>query len=137
MIDIDVSIDSYRSSMTGSLCEVGRGEEGSAAHAGSRNGGRRQCLGRALMDVRLSPEQQALRESAARLVEDLGPRSVLQLDDAERDAKLDAAIDAVGWRELRTHEGEGRAQASGVVTALITHELSPGPADTRIFGPTP
>src|SRR5258708_12234143 len=88
MIDIDVSIDSYRSSMTGSLCEVGRGEEGSAAHAGSRNGGRRQCLGRALMDVRLSPEQQALRESAARLVEDLGPRSVLQLDDAERAAKL-------------------------------------------------
>ncbi len=71
------------------------------------------------MDVRLSPEQQALRESAARLVEDLGPRSVLQLDDAERAAKLDAAIDAVGWRELRTDDGEGRALASGVETALI------------------
>src|SRR5260370_27836817 len=133
MIDIDVSIDSYRSSMTGSLCEVGRGEEGSAAHAGSRNGGRRQCLGRALMDVRLSPEQQALRESAARLVEDLGPRSVLQLDDAERAAKLDAAIDAVGWRELRTGCGRGPAPASGGETATLPPGLPRPPTGPSIL----
>src|SRR5258708_2867360 len=136
MIDIDVSIDSYRSSMTGSLCEVGRGEEGSAAHAGARNGGRRQRLGRALMDVRLSPEQQARREAAARVGEGLGPRSVLQVDDAERAAKLDAAIDAVGWRELRTDDGEGRALASGVETALIAQDLARGLADASFLGPT-
>ena len=53
------------------------------------------------MDLRLSAEQQDLRDSAARIMGRLGPRSVRDLDDAERIAKLDAAIDAAGWRELR------------------------------------
>ena len=46
-----------------------------------------------LMDVRLSPEQQALRDSVAQVVERLGPpRPSGQLDDVERAAKLDAAV---------------------------------------------
>ena len=45
------------------------------------------------MDVRLSPEQRALRESAAVLVERLRAQSVHDLDDAERARKLDAAVD--------------------------------------------
>ena len=56
-----------------------------------------------LMDVRLSPEQQALRHSAAQVVDRLGPRTVRRLDDAERAGKLDAAVVASGWRELRVH----------------------------------
>ena len=36
------------------------------------------------MDVRLSPEQQALRDSAAQVVDRLGPQAVGQLDDRER-----------------------------------------------------
>ena len=54
------------------------------------------------MDVRLSPEQEALGESVARVVDQLGPHAVGQLDDVERKAKLDAAVASSGWRELRT-----------------------------------
>ena len=54
------------------------------------------------MDVRLSSEQEALRDRSARVVDRLGPRAVRGLDDAERSAKLDAAVAASGWRELRS-----------------------------------
>jgi hypothetical protein len=66
------------------------------------------------MDVRLSTEQQALRDSAAQVVDRLGPQAVGQLDDPERIGKLDAAIAASGWRELRTPEDGDRPLASGV-----------------------
>ena len=36
------------------------------------------------MDVRLSPEQRALRDAAAKLVADLGPATVADLDDEGR-----------------------------------------------------
>ena len=88
------------------------------------------------MDVRLSAEQQALRDSAAELVQKLGPHSVLDLDDAERAAKLDAAIESVGWRELRTADEDGNALASAVETALIAAELARGLADAAFLGPT-
>ncbi|HEY9555860.1 MAG TPA: hypothetical protein VIR58_03950, partial [Acidimicrobiales bacterium] len=65
------------------------------------------------MDVRLSPEQQALRDSVAQVVDRLAAQAVGQLDDAERAAKLDAAVAASGWRELRNPEGDGPL-ASGV-----------------------
>ena len=65
------------------------------------------------MDVRLSPEQQALRDSAARIVDQLGPRAVGQLDDPERVAKLEAAVAAAGWRELRAAAADGAPWASG------------------------
>ena len=48
------------------------------------------------MDVRLSPEQRALRDAAAQVVDRLGPRTVRDLDDRERAGKLDAAVDASG-----------------------------------------
>ena len=48
------------------------------------------------MDVRLSPEQMALRDSVAQVVERLGPKTVAQFGDGERVAKLDAAVEASG-----------------------------------------
>ena len=43
------------------------------------------------MDTRYSPEQLELRRSAAALVDDLGPRTVDDLDDAVRRGRLDDA----------------------------------------------
>jgi alkylation response protein AidB-like acyl-CoA dehydrogenase len=87
------------------------------------------------MDVRLSAEQRALRDSAAQLVDALAPRAVAQLDDAERAAKLDAAVQTVGWRELRTGDGDDQPLASAVDAALVAEELGRGLADTSFFGP--
>ncbi|MGZ4759344.1 MAG: hypothetical protein ACXV95_09825, partial [Acidimicrobiales bacterium] len=88
------------------------------------------------MDVRLSPEQQALRDSAAQIADRLGPQAVGQLDDAERTAKLDAAIAASGWRELRTPEQGDAPLASGVEVGIIAEELGRGLADAPFLGPT-
>jgi alkylation response protein AidB-like acyl-CoA dehydrogenase len=88
------------------------------------------------MDVRLSPEQQALRDSAAQVVDRLGPHAVGELDDAERSAKLDAAVAASGWRELRTATHAGGPWASGVEVALVAEELGRGLADVPFLGPT-
>jgi len=87
------------------------------------------------MDVRLSAEQQALRDSAARLVEQLGPHSVGEIGDGERAAKLDAAVTASGWRELRTATDDGAPLASGVEAAIVAEELGRGLADVAFFGP--
>jgi alkylation response protein AidB-like acyl-CoA dehydrogenase len=88
------------------------------------------------MDVRLSPEQRALRDSAAQVVDRLGPHAVGELDDPERAAKLDAAVSASGWRELRTATDEGTPWASGVEVALVAEELGRGVADSPFLGPT-
>jgi len=88
------------------------------------------------MDVRLSPEQQALRDSAARVVDVLGPRTVRQLEDPERAAKLDAAVAAAGWREVRTAVDDGSPCASAVEAAIVGEELGRGLADTAFLGPT-
>jgi alkylation response protein AidB-like acyl-CoA dehydrogenase len=88
------------------------------------------------MDVRLSPEQVALRDSAVQVVDRLGPTTVGQLDDAERSAKLDAAVAAAGWRELRTASDDGSPWASAVEVAIIAEELGRGLADTAFLGPT-
>ena len=88
------------------------------------------------MDARFSPEQVALRDSAAQAVARLGPESVAQLDDAERAAKLDAAIAAAGWRELRADSGSGAPWASAVEAAIISEELGRGLADAPFIGPT-
>ncbi|SEG92908.1 Acyl-CoA dehydrogenase [Thermomonospora echinospora] len=88
------------------------------------------------MDVRLSAEQQALREAAARLVDDHAPGSVAELDDAARTARLEAALTGSGWRELRAPEDEGRPLASAVETAIVAEELGRGPADASFLGPT-
>jgi alkylation response protein AidB-like acyl-CoA dehydrogenase len=88
------------------------------------------------MDVRLSPEQRALRDSAAQVVDRLGPQAVGQLDDRERAAKLDAAVAASGWRELRTPTDGGEPLASGVEVGIVAEELGRGLADTPFAGPT-
>ena len=88
------------------------------------------------MDVRLSPEQRALRDAAAQVVDRLGPRTVRGLYDGERAGKLDAAVDASGWRELREADPGGAPWASGVEAALVAEELGRGLADAPYLGPT-
>jgi alkylation response protein AidB-like acyl-CoA dehydrogenase len=88
------------------------------------------------MDVRLSAEQRALRDSVAQVVGHLGPATVGALDDAERTAKLDAAVAAAGWRELRSADDAGSPWASGVEVAVIAEQLGRGLADTAFVGPT-
>jgi alkylation response protein AidB-like acyl-CoA dehydrogenase len=88
------------------------------------------------MDVRLSPEQQALRDSATRLVDQLGPHAVGDLADSERRAKLDAAVAGAGWRELRTALDGYAPLASGVEAGIVAEVLGRGLADVSFFGPT-
>jgi alkylation response protein AidB-like acyl-CoA dehydrogenase len=89
------------------------------------------------MDVRLSAEQQALRDSAAQVAARLGPGSVGALDDGERREKLEAAVAATGWRELRVAvDDSGGPLASAVEVALVAEELGRGLVDVPFLGPT-
>ena len=89
-----------------------------------------------LMDVRLSPEQVALRDAAAQVVDRLGVHGVAALDDRERAGKLDAAVHASGWCELRTVADDGTPWASAVEVALVAEELGRGLADAAFLGAT-
>jgi alkylation response protein AidB-like acyl-CoA dehydrogenase len=88
------------------------------------------------MDVRLSPEQVALRDSVAQVVDRMGPRTVAQLDDVERRDKLDATVASSGWRELRTPDDGTAPLASGVEVGIVAEELGRGSADAAFLGPT-
>jgi alkylation response protein AidB-like acyl-CoA dehydrogenase len=88
------------------------------------------------VDVRLSAEQDALRDSAVQVVERLGVHAVAHLHDRERAAKLDAAVEASGWRELRTLAEDGGPWASAVEAAIVAEELGRGLADVAFLGPT-
>lgn len=88
------------------------------------------------MDTRLSPEQIALRDSAASLVDNLGPKSVQQLDDPERVSKLQTAVAGTGWHELRTPADGWAPLASAVEAAIVAEELAFGLADVAFVGPT-
>ncbi|MBP1821518.1 acyl-CoA dehydrogenase [Mycobacterium sp. OAE908] len=81
------------------------------------------------MDVRLTSEQQQLREAAAKLADDLGPGSVADLDDASRIARLEKAVEATGFRTLRS---DG---ASGVEVAIVAEEFARGLVDVPFLGP--
>jgi hypothetical protein len=81
------------------------------------------------MDVRLTSEQRQLRDAAAKLADDLGPGSVQDLSDESRIARLQIAIDATGWRSLRS---DG---ASGVEVALVAEEFGRGLVDVPFLGP--
>lgn len=81
------------------------------------------------MDVRLTSEQQQLRAAAASLADDLGPGSVADLDDANRIARLEKAVDATGFRTLRS---DG---ASGVEVAIVAEEFARGLVDVPFIGP--
>jgi alkylation response protein AidB-like acyl-CoA dehydrogenase len=88
------------------------------------------------MDVRFSAEQEALRDSVVQVVDRFGPRSVRDLDDADRKVTLDAVVEAAGWRELRTPTEEGGPLASAVEVAIVAEELARGLVDTSFLGPT-
>jgi alkylation response protein AidB-like acyl-CoA dehydrogenase len=88
------------------------------------------------MEVRPSPEQEALRDAAARVVGRLGPGTVAGLDDTDRAARLRRAVEASGWLELRHRGGDGAPVASGVEVAIVAEELGRGLADVAFFGPT-
>ena len=81
------------------------------------------------MDARLSTEQRELRDAAAKLADDLGPHSVLDLSDTDRVARLEKAVAATGWRALRS---DG---ASGVEVALVAEEFARGLVDVPFAGP--
>jgi hypothetical protein len=81
------------------------------------------------VDVRLTSEQQQLREAAAKLADDLGPGSVADLDDESRIARLEKAVDATGFRTLRS---DG---ASGVEVAIVAEEFARGLVDVPFLGP--
>jgi alkylation response protein AidB-like acyl-CoA dehydrogenase len=81
------------------------------------------------VDVRLTSEQQQLRDAAAKLADDLGPGSVADLDDEIRGARLQKAVDATGFRSLRT---DG---ASGVEVAIVAEEFARGLVDVPFLGP--
>jgi alkylation response protein AidB-like acyl-CoA dehydrogenase len=87
------------------------------------------------MDARLSAEQVALQDSAAKVVADLGPKTVADLDDGERAAKLDAAVVDSGWRELRSPDGMVAPWASAVEAAVVAEQLARGCADVAFLGP--
>jgi alkylation response protein AidB-like acyl-CoA dehydrogenase len=88
------------------------------------------------MDVRLSPEQVALRDSAAQVVDRLGPKAVGQLADTTRRDRLEAAVLESGWRELRSTDEDGAPWASAVEVALVAEQLARGCADVPFLGPT-
>ena len=81
------------------------------------------------MDVRLTAEQQQLRDAAAKLADDLGPGSVQDLADDNRIARLDKQIETTGWRSLRSDE------ASGVEVAIVAEEFGRGLVDAPFLGP--
>jgi hypothetical protein len=81
------------------------------------------------MDVRLTAEQQQLRDAAAKLADDLGPGSVHDLADSERIARLDKQIQLTGWRWLRSDE------ASAVEVAIVAEEFGRGLVDAPFLGP--
>src|SRR3569623_2021373 len=87
------------------------------------------------MDVRLSSEQRALRDTAVDLVAALCPQSVIDLADTERTAKLEAAVASTGWRALREADEDGAPYASAGELAIVAEELGRGLADVAFIGP--
>jgi hypothetical protein len=81
------------------------------------------------MDVRLTAEQQQLRDAAAKLADDLGPGAVQDLADGSRIARLDRQLETTGWRSLRS---DG---ASGVEVAIIAEEFGRRLVDAPFLGP--
>jgi Acyl-CoA dehydrogenase, C-terminal domain len=81
------------------------------------------------MDVRLTAEQQQLRDAAAKLADDLGPAAVQDLADETRITRLNKQIELAGWRSLRS---DG---ASGVEVAIVAEEFGRRLVDSPFLGP--
>lgn len=88
------------------------------------------------MDTRFSAEQAQLRDAAASVVDRLGPKTVQQLEDGDRRAKLEEAVERSGWHELRAGDTPSAPLASAVEAAIVAEELGRGLADVAFVGPT-
>lgn len=88
------------------------------------------------MDVRLSAEQEALRDSVVRVAERFGPTAVGQLDDEARLDGVDAAVADAGWRELRAAADGTEPLASGVEVAIVAEELARRLVEAPFLGAT-
>jgi alkylation response protein AidB-like acyl-CoA dehydrogenase len=86
------------------------------------------------MDTRPTPEQAELQRTARQLARELGPRTVADLDDEKRSARLAEAVIEAGWLELRQDTGQGEALASGVEAAIIADALAESVADVPFSG---
>ena len=94
------------------------------------------------MDVRLSPVQEALRESVSLVVDRLGPRTVRQLDDLERAEKLEAAracgatrlVQHGGGSDLRTTLRQALPEGADVVIDPVGGEAAEPALRTLRFG---
>src|SRR5512134_4077968 len=87
------------------------------------------------MDARDTPEQAELRRTARQLARELGPRTVVDLDDGKRIERLAGAVRDAGWLELRHDGGDGAPLASGVEAAIIADALGEAVADVAFAGP--
>ena len=87
------------------------------------------------MDTRDTAEQAELRRTARRLARELGPRTVADLADRKRSARLAEAVRDAGWLELRHAEGDGDPVASGIEAAIIADALGEAVADVPFSGP--
>jgi alkylation response protein AidB-like acyl-CoA dehydrogenase len=87
------------------------------------------------VDTRDTPEQAELRRTARQLARELGPRSVVDLDDGKRTRRLAEAVRDAGWLELRQQGDDGAPLASGVEAALIADALAEAVADVAFTGP--
>ena len=86
------------------------------------------------MDTRHTPEQAELRRTASQLARELGPRTVADLEDGKRTARLAEAVRDAGWLELRQDTGDGGPLASGVEAAIIAEALGEAVADVPFAG---
>ena len=65
-----------------------------------------------------------------------GPQRSASSTTPSAPTKLDAAVAASGWRELRAADDGGAPLASGVEAAIVAEELGRGLADAPFLGPT-
>jgi alkylation response protein AidB-like acyl-CoA dehydrogenase len=87
------------------------------------------------MDTRYTPEQTELRRTARQLARELGPRTVADLDDDKRSARLAQAVRDAGWLELRDEGESGGPLANGLEAAILAEALGEAVADVPFAGP--
>jgi alkylation response protein AidB-like acyl-CoA dehydrogenase len=87
------------------------------------------------MDTRDTPEQAELRRAARQMARQLSATTVADLDDEARTNRLQAALHATGWAELRSDGGDGAPVASGVEVGIVAEAFGASVADVPFSGP--
>jgi alkylation response protein AidB-like acyl-CoA dehydrogenase len=95
----------------------------------------RHSQGLTHVDARDTPEQAELRSTVRQMAQQLGPRSVLDLDDVRRATRLAEAVRKAGLLDLRSDGGEGEPLAGGVEAAIVADALAGAVADVAFAGP--